>query len=97
MSSVNNTRYGVSALLNNTGSNNPNFAGGKYIDDKGENILYDENNDERFPDFQLYVHISAHCRNGIPKEQLNHKLFQKYIVKNILTLPKDIKTYSLYV
>ena len=67
------------------------------IDDKGENILYDENNDERFPDFQLYVHISAHCRNGIPKEQLNHKLFQKYIVKNILTLPKDIKTYSLYV
>ena len=67
------------------------------IDDKGENILYNENNDERFPDFQLYVHISAHCRNGIPKEQLNHKLFQKYIVKNILTLPKDIKTYSLYV
>jgi hypothetical protein len=67
------------------------------IDDKGENILYDENNDERFPDFQLYVHISAHCNNGIPKEQLNHKLFQKYIVKNILTLSKDIKIYSLYV
>ena len=49
-----------------------------------------------FPDFQLYVHISLHCKNGIPKDQLKQKVFQKYIIKHI-NIPKDIKLYSLYV
>jgi len=66
------------------------------IDEKGENILFDDNDDERFPDFQLYVHISLHCKNGIPKDQLKQKVFQKYMMKHI-NIPKDTKLYSLYV
>ena len=66
------------------------------IDEKGENILFNDNDDERFPDFQLYVHISLHCKNGIPKDQLKQKVFQKYIIKHI-NIPKDIKLYSLYI
>ena len=64
------------------------------IDDNGQNILFDENDDERFPDFGLYVHIAAHCKNAVPKEQLKRKLFEKYIIKKY---PDDIKIYSLYV
>ena len=64
------------------------------IDDNGDNILFDDNDDERFPDFQLYVHISLHCKNAIPKNQLKQKVFQKYIIKHI---PKDKKVYSLYI
>jgi hypothetical protein len=67
------------------------------IDDHGKNILFDENDEERFPDFQLYVHISAHCNNGVPKEQLKRKLFQKYLLKKETKLSKDIKVYPLYV
>jgi len=67
------------------------------IDDKGNNILFDENDDERFPDFQLYVHISAHCNNAVPKEQLKQKLFQNYLIKKEVKLSNDIKIYPLYV
>jgi len=66
------------------------------IDEKGENILFDEADDERFPDFQLYVHISAHCKNAVPKDQLKQKVFKKYMIKDI-NIPKDIKVYSLYI
>lgn len=66
------------------------------IDEKGENILFDENDDERFPDFQLYVHISSYCKNGVPKDQLKQKVFKKYMIKDI-NIPKDIKVYSLYI
>ena len=64
------------------------------IDENGENILFDENDDERFPDFQLYVHISAHSKNAVPKDQLKRKIFEKYILKKEI---KDIKIYPLYV
>jgi hypothetical protein len=64
------------------------------IDEKGENILLDEDDNERFPDFQLYVHISLYCKNAVPKDQLKQKVFQKYIIKDI---PKDTKVYSLYI
>jgi hypothetical protein len=67
------------------------------IDDEGKNILFDSNDDERFPDFQLYVHISAHCKNGIPKDQLKHKLFQNYLIKKEIKVSNDIKIYPLYV
>lgn len=64
------------------------------IDIEGNNILWNDDAEERFPDFELYVHISEKCRNGIPKEQLYKKPFTKFIIKS---LPKDIKTvYSLF-
>jgi len=67
------------------------------IDDSGNNILFDENDDERFPDFQLYVHISAHCNSAVPKEQLKRKIFQNYLIKKEVKLSNDIKIYPLYV
>jgi hypothetical protein len=64
------------------------------IDSEGKNILFDEDNEERFPDFDLYVHISASCFNCVPKEQIHKKPFTKFIVNSI---PKNIKVYSLFV
>jgi len=65
------------------------------IDNEGKNILYDEDNDERFPDFDLYIHISSSCFNGIPKEQIYKKPFNKFIIDS--KIPKNVKLYSLYV
>lgn len=54
-------------------------------DDKGRNILYKNNGDERYPEFKLYKMItrSVHCH--IPKDQLSNKLFSQYSIsrKNI--------------
>lgn len=63
------------------------------IDTDGKNILWDDDNNERFPDFELYVHIAEKCKNGIPKEQLYKKPFSNFIVKSI---NKNQKTYSLF-
>jgi hypothetical protein len=64
------------------------------IDTQGKNILWDSDNEERFPDFNLYVHIAEHCKNSIPKEQLYKKPFKMFAVEFI---PKAAKPYPLYV
>jgi hypothetical protein len=64
------------------------------IDNEGRNILFDEDNDERFPDFDLYVHISSSCFNCVPKEQIYKKPFTKFIVNSV---PQNMKVYSLFI
>ena len=48
------------------------------IDDKGRNILRDEDGTERFPDFDLYSHIAAHVFCAKPQEQICREIFKKY-------------------
>jgi hypothetical protein len=64
------------------------------IDSNGENILWDSEGEERFPDFELYTHIADKCFNCIPKEQIYKKPFSKFIVNSI---PKSEHTYSLFI
>lgn len=64
------------------------------IDSEGKNILWDDENEERFPDFELYVHIAAKCKNAIPKEQIYKKPFLKFLANSV---PKNTTVYSLYV
>ena len=48
------------------------------IDDQGRNVLYDEDKTERFPDFDLYQHISAHVKDAKPQEQIHKEIFKSY-------------------
>ena len=64
------------------------------IDSDGRNILWNDLNEERFPDFELYVHIGAKSRNSIPKEQIYKKPFKKFLIES---KPKNTKIYSLFV
>jgi hypothetical protein len=47
-------------------------------DDKGRNVLYKSNDEERYPDFKLYKMIARTVHNHTPKEQLNREMFKKY-------------------
>jgi len=49
-------------------------------DDKGRNILYKKNGDERYPDFKLYKMIARTANKHIPVQVLNNPYFDKYIV-----------------
>ena len=49
------------------------------LDDKGKNILYKKNGDERYPDFKLYKMITRLVHNHTPEKQLENPLFQKFI------------------
>jgi hypothetical protein len=56
-------------------------------DDKGRNILYKKNGDERYPDFKLYKMIARTVNKHIPQDVLNNAHFDKFIVAK-----KEIKT-----
>ena len=49
-------------------------------DDKGRNILYKKNGDERYPDFKLYKMIARTANNHVPHKVLNNPYFDKFIV-----------------
>ena len=69
-------------------------------DDKGRNILYKTNGDERYPDFKLYKMIARTVHNHTPQTQVSHPIFGKFLIGkrkikkakilNIDTLPKYI-------
>lgn len=50
------------------------------IDDKGRNILQDQDGTERFPDFDLYQHITTHIFCAKPQEQLRKEIFNQFLV-----------------
>lgn len=49
-------------------------------DDKGRNIMYKKNGDERYPDFKLYKMISRKVHNHVPLHVLRNPYFEKYKV-----------------
>jgi hypothetical protein len=50
-------------------------------DDKGHNIIYKRNGDERYPGFKLYKMISRTVHNATPQEQLKDPFFQQFLIK----------------
>lgn len=71
-------------------------------DDKGRNIMYKKNGDERYPDFKLYKMISRKVHNHVPLHVLRNPYFDKYKVskkklgkdKTIINID-DIPSYVL--
>jgi hypothetical protein len=48
------------------------------LDDKGINMLYKNNGDDRYPDFKLYKMISRCVHNHTPQSQLERPEFKKF-------------------
>jgi len=47
-------------------------------DDKGRNILYKNNGEERYPDFKLYKMIARTVHNHTPQKAMEHIFFSNY-------------------
>ena len=50
------------------------------LDDKGRNILYKKNGDERYPEFKLYKMIARTVSKYVPKNVIQEKQFEKYVI-----------------
>ncbi len=48
------------------------------VTDEGENILLDEENNDRYPGFELYILIAQAIHSAVPSEQINKPLFHKF-------------------
>ena len=47
-------------------------------DDKGRNILYKSNGEERYPEFKLYKMIARTIHSAAPENQLTSDVFKSY-------------------
>ena len=64
-------------------------------DINGKNVLRDEDGEERFPGFDLYKHITAHCKGAVPKEQIRKPIFEKFKYTGVV--PEGVTVYPLFV
>ena len=48
------------------------------LDDKGRNILYKNNGEERYPDFKLYKMIARTVHNHVPAKVIQNEYFNRY-------------------
>ncbi len=49
------------------------------LTDSGENLLLDNDNNERYPSFDLYLLIAAQVHGAVPAKQLENPVFRNYI------------------
>ena len=50
-------------------------------DDKGRNVLYKKNGDERYPEFKLYKMIARTVHGAVPHEQLLRPVFAHFVIQ----------------
>jgi serine/threonine protein kinase len=50
-------------------------------DDKGRNVVYKKNGEERYPGFKLYKMIARTVHEHVPLMQLRRPIFQNFIIK----------------
>ena len=65
------------------------------LDKKGKSVFEDEEGEERYPGFELYIRIAADCENAIPKDQIEKDIFDKFILKDKTTIPKKETIYQI--
>ena len=53
-------------------------------DDNGENVLYKQNGDDKYPGFKLYKMISRIVHKHIPEDQYEHNVLKKYIASDLI-------------
>ena len=66
------------------------------IDDDGKNVLWDTNQTERYPGFDLYTVIAQKVKCAVPCEQLNKAPFSGFLMPKSATVPEGEKAYSLF-
>lgn len=52
------------------------------MDDRGKNVLYKKNGEERYPNFKLYKMAARTVHDHTPQEQLNHSYFKQFLYTN---------------
>jgi len=64
------------------------------IDDDGRNVLWETDQTERYPGFDLYCVIAQKVKNAVPREQLDKAPFNKFVFSG--SVPDGEKAYSLF-
>lgn len=63
------------------------------VNKDGATVYEDENGDEKYDGFDLYIRIAHDVQNAVPKEQIHKPIFQQFKWKQ--KVPQDETIYSL--
>lgn len=85
----------IDRVQNETVSDLYNILWSWIIDDDGRNILWDADQSERYPGFDLYRVIAHKVKDAVPREQLEKAPFSGFIMTDA-TVPEGEKVYSLF-
>lgn len=66
------------------------------IDDDGRNVLWDADQSERYPGFDLYRVIAQKVKHAVPREQLDKEPFVGFAMSLEDDVPGGEKVYSLF-
>jgi hypothetical protein len=67
------------------------------IDDDGRNVLWEPDQSERYPGFDLYRVIAQKVKNAVPREQLEKEPFIGFVLSDgESAVPAGEKVYSLF-
>jgi hypothetical protein len=66
------------------------------IDEDGRNVLWDADQSERYPGFDLYKIIAQKIKNAVPREQLDKAPFVGFVLASDENVPSGEKIYSLF-
>ena len=81
-------------VQNETTSDLYNILWSWLIDDDGRNILWDTDQSERYPGFDLYRVIAQKVKGAVPREQLEKAPFIGFCFSGVV--PEGQKVYSLF-
>jgi hypothetical protein len=73
-----------------------NVLWGWLIDDDGRNVLWDADQSERYPGFDLYQIISKKVKGAVPREQIDKAPFVGFVLPSGETVSDGEKVYSLF-
>ncbi len=68
------------------------------LDDNDDSVLYDNEGEERFPGFELYIHIAAAVHGAVPAEQFSAKPFSRFKWKGkaMKAGASKVRAYPIY-
>ena len=64
------------------------------VDDKGRNVLYKKDGEERYPNFKLYKMIARTVHNHLPLDELRKGYFERFVVPK-KKLGKNVKIMNV--
>ena len=65
------------------------------IDDEGRNVLWDADQSERYPGFELYTVIAEKVKGAVPREQLDKEPFMGFSIP-AAQIPEGEKVYPMF-
>ena len=66
------------------------------IDDDGRNVLWDTDQSERYPGFDLYRVIAQKVKHAVPREQIDKAPFVGFVLPSNELVPEGEKVYSFF-